>query len=534
MTPNDVRDLLKFLTVEEQEEISELIAEDIDTVPWRPLPGPQTLAHDSVADVIGFGGAAGGGKTDLACGLAVCGEHEKIAIFRREGTELTAIVDRLVELFGSRDGYNGSDKIWRMPDRQVELCSVPHLGDEKGYQGRPKDLLVLDEAANFLEAQVRFLMGWVRSTKPGQRSQTLMTFNPPTTSEGRWIIKFFAPWLDRKFAGKRAAPGELRYVGVVPGDNGVSRDLWVADGRKFVIVNGEIEYDFDPSAYRPEEIVTPQTRTFIPSRISDNPYLSGTGYLAQLQSMPEPLRSQMLFGDFEAGMEDSIWQVIPTAWVEAAMLRWGSRSPKGEMDSMGVDVARGGRDQTLLSARHGNWYDKLVKLPGKSTPTGRPVVGAVVSNLTDDAPVHVDVIGVGASPYDMLREGHYQTVGVNVGEKSYWHGKSGKLQFKNLRSELWWRMREQLDPANDTGIMLPPDQELLADLCAPEWCMDGKWIKVESREDIIDRIGRSPDCASAVLLAQLDTPKARRVFNATGAKAARQHLDYDPYASASA
>lgn len=529
MTPSEVRDLLQFLTAEEQEEITELIAEDLDTVPWRPLPGPQAMAHASEADVVGFGGAAGGGKTDLACGLAVCGPHEKIAIFRREGTELTAIVDRLVELFGGRDGYNGQEKIWRMPDRQVELCSVPHLGDEKGYQGRPKDLLVLDEAANFLEAQVRFLMGWVRSATPGQKCQTLMTFNPPTSAEGRWIIKFFAPWLDRKFPGKRAMPGELRHVGVVPGENGVSRDLWVDDGRPFVIVDGQPCYDFDPLDYKPEEVVTPQTRTFIPSRISDNPYLANSGYLTQLQAMPEPLRSQMLFGDFNAGMEDSIWQVIPTSWVEAAMLRWRKRSPKPEMDSMGVDVARGGKDNTVLSPRHGKWYDELIVRPGKDTANGRQVVGLTVAHLRDDAPVHVDVIGVGSSPYDMLREGHYQTVGVNVGEKSTWHGKSGKLQFKNLRSELWWRLREDLNPDNDTGIELPPDPELLADLCAPEWSMEGKWVVVESREEIIKRIGRSPDRASAVLLAQLDTPKARRVMDAVGPAAASKVLEYDPY-----
>lgn len=531
LSPDDIKDLLAFLTKEEQEEITELIADDIDDVAWRPLPGPQTMAAENQADVIGFGGAAGGGKTDLACGKAVCGPHEKIAIFRREGTELTAIVDRLVELFGSREGYNGTDKIWRMADRQVELCSVPHAGDEKGYQGRPKDLLVIDEAANFLESQVRFLMGWVRSTKPGQRCQTLMTFNPPTTSEGRWVVKFFAPWLDKRFPGKRAAPGELRYVGVVPGPGGVKRDMWVEDGRQFVLVNEQIVYDFDRTKFRPEEIITPQTRTFIPSRVSDNPFLLNTGYLTQLQSMPEPLRSQMLFGDFDAGMEDSIWQVIPTSWVEAAMLRWEKRSPKGEMSSMGVDVARGGMDKTTLAMRYDNWFDHLVKIPGRETPTGRHVVGQVVANLRDDAPVHVDVIGVGSSPYDMLKEGHYQTVGINVGVASVWPGKSGKLQFKDLRSELWWRMREWLDPDNDTGAMLPPDTELLADLCAPEWSMTGKYIKVESREQIIDRIGRSPDCATAVILALIDTPKARRIDPLLKRKQPERVLEYDPYTS---
>lgn len=527
----EIGELLTHLSPEEREELDALIAADIDARVWIAQPGPQTTAWNSKADVIGFGGAAGGGKTDLACGKAVCGAHELIAIFRREGTELTAIVDRLEVLFGSRDGYNGTEKIWRRPDRQVELCSVPHLGDERKYQGRPKDLLVLDEASNLLEAQVRFLMGWVRSTKEGRHSQTLMTFNPPASSDGRWIVQFFAPWIDRKYAGKRAMPGELRLVAMVPDvESGMSRDVWLDDPRPFVLAGGEMVYDFDPLDFTPEQIITPQTRTFIPSRISDNAYLVGTGYLTVLQSMPEPMRSQMLFGDFETGMQDSEWQVIPTAWVEEAQARWTDRKPKGEMDSMGVDVARGGKDKTVLSPRHGKWYDKLVKIPGKQTPSGNEVVGQVVANLRDNAPVHVDVIGVGSSPYDLLKNGHYQTVGVNVGEKSVWAGKSGKLQFYNLRSELWWRMREALDPDNDTGTALPHDQELMADLCAPEWWMDGKRIRVESREEIIDRIGRSPDSASAVLLAQMGTPKLREIQKASRSRE-RAILDHNPYAN---
>ena len=35
--------------------------------------------------------------------------------------------------------------------------------------------------------------------------------------------------------------------------------------------------------------------------------------MATLQSLPEPLRSQMLYGDFNAGTEDDSMQVIPTA-----------------------------------------------------------------------------------------------------------------------------------------------------------------------------------------------------------------------------
>jgi hypothetical protein len=77
---------------------------------WRPLPGPQTIAYSSVANIIGFGGAAGGGKTDLACGKAIT-RHRKVGIFRVNGTELTGVLDRLTELLGGRNGYNGHENI---------------------------------------------------------------------------------------------------------------------------------------------------------------------------------------------------------------------------------------------------------------------------------------------------------------------------------------------------------------------------------------------------------------------------------------
>lgn len=530
MNAAEIDEAIRYLTPAEREELDDLLAEDLAQVAWRPLPGPQSLAYYSDADVIGFGGAAGGGKTDLACGKSLT-QHERVMILRREGTELTAVVDRLQELIGHRDGYNGQERIWRLPHRQVEFGSTPNAGDEKKYQGRPHDLLVFDEAANFLEAQVRFLMGWNRSTTPGQKCQTLMTFNPPTSAEGRWIVQFFAPWIDKRFAGKRAKPGEIRYVGVVPGENGVSRDIWVDGPEPFVIVDGQPCYDFSASQYAPQDIVKPQSRTFIPSRISDNPFLMNTGYLTVLQALPEPLRSQMLYGDFEAGMEDDPWQVIPTSWIEAAQARWTDRAPKGEMMSMGVDVARGGRDSSVIAKRHeGNWYDRLVKLPGKSTPDGPTLVGQVIAHRRDSAPIHIDVIGVGASPYDLLREAKQQVLGVNVAEKATGSDRSGRLRFSNMRSELWWKLREELDPVNDTGIALPPDPELLADLAAPKWTMQGMRVQVESREDIVDRIGRSPDCASAVILAQLDTPKLDVIKRAQRADNSAV-LDYDPQAN---
>jgi len=503
MDAAEILEVLPYLLPHERAEIDKLLAGD--RAVWRPISEPQAIAFYSEADVIGYGGAAGGGKTDLACGKALM-QHQRTMILRREATQLTGIIDRLTELLRGRDGYNGQDRIWRLPGRQIEFGSVPNAGDETKYQGRPHDLLVFDEAANFLEAQVRFLMGWLRTTTRGQRCQALLTFNPPTSAEGRWVVEFFAPWLDPKHP-KPAMPGELRWFAAVDG-----KDVEVADGATFK---------------HQGETIKPLSRTFIPARVTDNPFLTGTGYMAQLQALPEPLRSQMLKGDFQAGMEDDPWQVIPTTWVEAAMARWKRPDKLPTMDSLGVDVARGGRDNTIIARRHAMWFDEPLAYPGSATPDGPTVAGLVIAAGRNQAPVHIDVIGVGSSPYDFLRNAHQQVLGINVSEKSVATDKSGRLTFFNQRSEYWWKFREALDPANNTGIALPPSRQLLADLCAPTWKLTGYTIQVESREGIIDRIGRSPDWASAYILALIDTPRMRDL---PGARTRNAAAEYDPYA----
>lgn len=513
--------LLEHFNDEERAALDELLLND--PVIWRPQPGPQTMAYYSEADVVGFGGAAGGGKTDLACGKALT-RHRKIGMFRRVGTELTALEDRVADITGNeaRTGYNGQKKIWRnvVPGVQLEFGSVPNLGDEKGHQGRPKDLLVLDEASNFLEAQVRFLMGWVRTTIKTQQCQVLMCFNPPTDAEGRWIVEFFGPWLKRTHPNP-AKPGELRWFAVIDG-----RDTEVPDSRQFVMIEGVRTYEFDAKKHKKTDIIQPQSRTFIPSRVTDNKYL-GAAYISTLQSMPEPLRSQMLNGDFEAGMQDSEWQVIPTAHVEAAMARWKPLDPKPPMSQIGVDVARGGQDNSIVSCRHGWWFDKLIVKPGKETPTGADVAGMVVANRRDSAPINIDAIGVGSAAFDAIHDLRLQVMGVIVSEKSIGVSKSGAMRYFNLRTELVWAFRELLDPQYNLGVALPPDDQLKADLCAFTWRPREGKIYVHSREEIIEKIGRSPDRASAVFLAAMQVPKRHELE----VKEREQQREHNPFAS---
>ena len=84
-------ELLRYLTPEELAELDQLLAGNLS--PWLPLAGPQMDAYLSRADVIGYGGAAGGGKTDLIAGLALC-EHQRSLIIRREKAQTEGVVQR--------------------------------------------------------------------------------------------------------------------------------------------------------------------------------------------------------------------------------------------------------------------------------------------------------------------------------------------------------------------------------------------------------------------------------------------------------
>ncbi|EPP9790317.1 terminase family protein [Acinetobacter baumannii] len=525
MSESEIEQFINSLDEDERAVISRILA---NAPVWFPLDGPQMAAYTSDADIIGYGGAAGGGKTDLIAGLSL-NVHKRVLIVRREKAQTDGIVQRIEEIVGHKNGYNTQKSAWRFDNgRLLEFGGLDNMGDEKRWQGRAHDLKALDEATEIRESQAMFVMGWNRTSDPTIKPKCLLTFNPPTTAEGRWVLDFFAPWIKKGYPNP-AQPGELRWFARIGG-----KDQEVESNKPFVLIDDQIVYDFDTNDYKPELIIKPKSRTFIPARVTDNKYYMETGYMSTLQALPEPLRSQMLYGDFGAGIEDDPWQVIPTEWVEAAQARWKPLEDmrilhRGDfkMDSYGLDVARGGGDNTIGFARYAHWYDNPNVLEGKDSPDGPTSASFAVSHVRDHAPIHVDVIGVGASTYDFLKQSGIHVVPVDVRNAATAFDRSGQLSFYNLRSQLWWQFRESLDPAYGSTVALPPEPKLLADLTAPRWGLQGTKIKVESREEIIKRIGRSPDYGSAIINAQIDTPK-RHIMQAINASAARR--DYDPYA----
>ena len=207
-----------------------------------------------------------------------------------------------------------------------------------------------------------------------------------------------------------------------------------------------------------------------------------------------------VLGEFATMSDDS---VIPLAWIEAAIERWRECNGigKGQI-AYGVDPARMGEDKTAIAKLHGNvieWIRYTIKEDTMQT-VGRVLMA--VGEWLPDIRAYIDVIGVGAGVYDRLAEQGKDVEAVNVGTSTIIKDASGTLEFVNLRSALWWTVRDWLDPAQDRQLALPPDDLLIGDLTAPKWIVTstGK-IKVESKEDMRKRIGRSTDGADAVMLA---------------------------------
>ena len=490
-TIKEIEAALPYLSPAQRAELDELL----HTEPvWEPLPGAQQRAFDSKADIVLFGGTAGPGKTDVLLGIAHQ-QHRRAIIFRREYGQLTAIEDRSREILGRYGRYVGGDKKrWTIEyddvKRVVEFGAMEREQSKTKWQGRPHDFIGFDEGTHFTLSQFLYVTTWLRppGAYPHQRCRIVIASNPPERAEGRWVVEFFAPWLDPKHP-KPAKDGELRWF------------VTDKDGKS-------IEVDGPEPVYVGLKRVKPLSRTFIRGKLSENPYYAGTQYEAVLDALPEPLRSIMRDGDFFAGQTDDAWQILPTAWVRAAQDRWRKLAPeqRGPLSAIGIDVARGGLDKSVLTPRYGNWFDEQKVLPGKATPDGQAVIAEAVPLLgaNTQAPLNIDVIGVGTAPVDVGKMMGLEVVAMNGSMASAFVDKTGRLRCANKRAQWHWSLREALDPSSGMDLAIPPHPELLSDLTAARWKMTARGIQVESKDEIKDRIGRSPDRGESLIYAHAD------------------------------
>lgn len=215
-------------------------------------------------------------------------------------------------------------------------------------------------------------------------------------------------------------------------------------------------------------------------------------------------------GEFASDDEDG---VIPLGWVEMANQRWRERfadgfTEPGPLEAIGVDCSGAGQDRTVIAARYDDVIGPLER-PRKSrdAETGdeeMATAGRVVARLSANpkARAIIDAVGDGAGVVGRVREeiDRKRVIAFIAGAKSKRKDRNGELGFADQRAAAWWNLREMLDPEHGTDVCLPPDDELTGDLTAPHWReVSGGKIRVESKDDIRARIGRSTDAGDAVV-----------------------------------
>ena len=228
-----------------------------------------------------------------------------------------------------------------------------------------------------------------------------------------------------------------------------------------------------------------------------------------------------VLGSFPDQGEEGLFR---RSWLEMAVERWEEwREGHAEEEPIvAVDPARFGPDLTCCAVRRGpvverlhawgrcdlsesvdrirdvlqevgvrpwgDWKKVLVERPWPESPRG------VNRRVPPRGRVIVDEVGLGAGVLDRLKELEFQTEGFNGGTRP-----SDGGRYLNLRAEAYWHLREKLEAGE---IALPRDEKLFDELVAIRWrpTPEGK-VRIEAKDDLKARLGRSPDKADAVVMA---------------------------------
>jgi len=218
--------------------------------------------------------------------------------------------------------------------------------------------------------------------------------------------------------------------------------------------------------------------------------------------------------DFSAASDDVL---IPIDLVvEAAERRVAPSDVQGMPLIMGVDVARFGGDRSCICLRRGLLLRPPMSFRKLDNMTLAERVVDICAKERPDA-VFIDA-GQGSGVIDRVRQLGVECIEVPFG------GRPRDGRYANRRAEMWFGIRDWL---KNGGALPPGSGDLQGELSVPTYGFNasGKLV-LEPKEDIKERLGRSPDIADALAL----TFAAPVVSARDAAEEARRARPYDPLA----
>ena len=316
----------------------------------EPNEGPQAAYFDADADIVIYGGQAGGGKT---FGLLVDAMRDVdtarygAVIFRRELTRITnegGMWDEAQDLYPPRGGISRQSPRmeFRWPNRaKVQFAHLEHEDTKRAWTGAQIAFLGFDQLEEFTEGQFWFLFGRNR-TKCGVRPRLRATVNPvpPEDPVGGWLAKLLQWWWDPETGYPIAErSGAVRWFVRLSEE---IRWFWTREEALGAAIAAGIP--------REDAEDMPKSLTFIPASVDDNPHI-GAEYKGTLLALPLVDRERLAKGNWK--IRPQAGNVFNRAWFDFVEARpagavsvrgWDKAGSKGKGDfSAGgrVDYANG-------------------------------------------------------------------------------------------------------------------------------------------------------------------------------------------------
>lgn len=272
---------------------------------YKLQDGPQLEAGKCNADVMVYGGGAGGGKTFylLLEALRNCQfENFVTVIFRRTISDVIqggGIWDDSSTIYPTFSNLNprsnGNSLVWKFEynkkdptsgktkkiKSKIKFAHMQHEKHKLKYQGAQIPLIMFDELTHFTRTQFFYMLSRNRlGLAKGVRPYIRATCNPDVNS---WVREFLDWWIDPETGiAIEERSGKIRWLHMVD-----DKYIW-ADTREEILENYP---DADPLSV-----------SFIRSSVFDNQILmkNDPKYLAKLKGMTRVERMQLLEGNWNA------------------------------------------------------------------------------------------------------------------------------------------------------------------------------------------------------------------------------------------
>lgn len=520
------------MTPEELEELERLLLLELRETPIvfpNPRNIPQLTAFNSEAEEIGYGGAAGGGKSFTALLLAIR-KHYRSLIIRKNYESLAEFGVMARSIFNPEDDSNiqanwvsggeNSTALMIRPKpgyrgvsaKRIKCTHLSHIGSGLRFQGNTSDLIVYDECTDFPESIIDYSATWLRATSgtpKGQKMQLVLTFNPPGTPEALWVIARFAPWIDDEHPLYPVPYGQLMHRIRLEGEN-----LWF-EQPTLLTKHPTTKAPLEPS-------LKSVPVTFIKALVTDNEFQS-EDYINRLAQNPDAVMvARMLRGNMKAMLtRDDSGAIIKIAAYKRAVTRWkAATQPDRLPDVISIDPALTsdtcvftpiwtaeqyiGRQTRIPGAKIGSEAENIVMQLFAAFPQAE-LSTIVVDALGPSGPISVSKIKAA-----ILARNPSGTVWAFKGnDGTNWKGycppelpnNNAKIKFNNKISAAWVTLGQRLE-VQSCEICIPPDSTLESQLLGRRIkTMEAERMTIESKEDYKKRLnGYSPDSADSLIM----------------------------------